>query len=244
MARFSSSLLAVLAAAFLIGALWIGFRVVIFGVTEPSITIAALLATVAGLFLTAQRQMADRQEATSRFYLEQYQIGFDTAYEILDAAESGPYVRMKWIAAARVLATARAMFDRITVAAHRDVAQMSIPHQSQRFQRFFEMPDWYYYGAGPPLADPVAALDVVAKRSTVGAGSFVSTLQSVPERVIHTVYQAVAYPKNYKDVLGERFSEGDRLFQPEPLQRYLSHHEQWHSVAGVLHKRESGEKVE
>jgi len=131
------------------------------------------------------------------------------------------------------------------VAAHRDVARMSIPHQSQRFQRFFEMSDWYYYGAGPQLhRSPDEALEEAAKRSTSGTGSVASTLSSIPEKVIHTVFQAVAYPKHYKDVLGDRFSEGDRLFQPPGLQRYLDHHERWHSAAGVLHERSPGEKVE
>jgi hypothetical protein len=51
--------------------------------------VAALLATVAGLFLTAQLQIAEREEATSRFYLQQYQAGFDTAYEILESATEG-----------------------------------------------------------------------------------------------------------------------------------------------------------
>ena len=126
---------------------------------------------------------------------------------------------MKWIAAARVLATARKLLERVSVAAHRDVAQMSIPHQSQRFQRFFEYHVTYYYGVVVVLhSSDEISLEEAAKHSTAGSGSTVSTLRSIPERVIHTVWQAVAYPRSYKDVLGERFGEGDRLFLPKGVQ--------------------------
>src|SRR5689334_20026264 len=112
--RSPSMLLGTLAAAFLVGAVWVGYRVIVRHLDDPSLTVAALLATIAGLFLTVQRQIADRQEATSRFYLEQFQKGFDTAYDILDSVPPGdPLMRMKWIAAARVLATAHSMFEKI-----------------------------------------------------------------------------------------------------------------------------------
>jgi len=240
--RFASALLVVLALTFLAGALWIAYRVVLCGFEEPSITVAALLATLAGLFLTAQRQIADRQEATSRFYLEQHQAGFDTAYEILESAAPGdPLLRMKWIAAARVLATARQLLERITVAAHLDVARMSIPHQSQRFHQFFEKPGSYYYGVEML---PEQSMDDAARLATKGSGSTVSTLRSIPEKAIRTVWQAVAYPEDYEDVLGERFNDADRLFLGKGLQAYLDHCDQWHSVAGQLHKRRPGEARE
>jgi hypothetical protein len=72
----STTVLRTLTGAFLAGALWIAYRVIVCGLSEPSITTAALLATVAGLFLTAQRQISDRQDAISKFYLEKYQAGF------------------------------------------------------------------------------------------------------------------------------------------------------------------------
>jgi hypothetical protein len=245
LSRFSSVVLIVLVVTFLAGALWIAYRVVVCGINEPSITAAALLATVAGLFLTAQRQMADRQEATSRFYLEQYQEGFDKACEILESATPGDALfRAKWIAAARVLATARGLYDRISVTAHRDVARMNIPHQSQRFMPFLEMSGAYYYGVEllPTLVEQ--SLDEAAKLSTKGSGTTVSTLRSIPERVLRTVWQAIAYPPSYKDVLGEQFTEGERLFLPTGLQAYLNHLDQWHSAAGQLHQRTSGERRE
>lgn len=246
LARLPSVLLIVLAVVFLAGALWIAYRVVICGIAEPTITVAALLATVAGLFLTAQRQIADRQEATSRFYLEQYRAGFDTAYEILDSAAPGnPFIRVKWIAAARVLATARELLERVSVAAHREVAQMSVPHQSQRFHRFFEMQPWYYYGVSTPAnVSHEEAMKLAAERSTAQEGMIVSTVHSVPERVIKTVWQAVAYPAGYKDVLGDRFRAPDRLSLPEGLRSYLQHREEWHSAAGKLRKRLAGEPIE
>lgn len=104
MGRYASGLLIVLTGAFLVGALAVAFRIVTGGLLSSEMPIAALLATVAGVFLTAQRQISDRQESTSKFYLE----------------------RMKWFAAARVLATARRLCDCITVDAHRSVAKMGM----------------------------------------------------------------------------------------------------------------------
>jgi len=148
---------------------------------------------------------------------------------------------MKWIAAARVLATAQQLYKRLSVGAHRQVALMDIPHQSQRFRRFFDMSASYYYGTLPLHMPAEQQLDEAAKMSTKGDGNAASTLLSVPERVIHTVWLAVAYPKEYRDVIGEKFSEGDRLFLPTGLQTYLSHRDHWHSAAGQLHQRARGE---
>jgi hypothetical protein len=243
--RYASGLLIVLTGAFLAGALAVAFRIIISGLPWSEMPIAALCATVAGVFLTAQRQIADRQESTSKFYLEKYQEGFNTAYEMLESVEPGdPLLRMKWIAAARVLATARGLYDRITVDAHRTVANMGIPHQAQRFRPFFEEPSWYYYGVKVLPVSPAQEaqqLDEAAKQSTAGEGSLIHTHREIPEKVLHTLWQAIAYPKNYKDVLGERFSEGDRLFLPFGLRNYLLHREQWASASGALHKRQPGE---
>lgn len=246
LARCSSVLLVALVVIFLAGALWIAYRVIACGLIEPSITVAALLATVAGLFLTAHRQMVDRQEATSRFYLEQYQAGFDKAYEILESATPGdPLFRMQWIAAARVLATAKELERRISVKAHRNVALMDVPHQSQRFQRFFGQPAEYYYGTIPvPQSSAQESLNEAARLSTQRSGSTVSTLRLIPEKAIRTVWQAVAYPKEYQDVLGEKFTEGERLFLPEGLRSNLEHRDAWSSNAGKLHARSPGEPRE
>lgn len=154
-------------------------------------------------------------------------------------------MRMRWIAAARVLATAKSMFDRITVAAHRDVAHMNIPHQSQRFQPFFQMAAWAYYGVPAPANMPSEeALTEAAKRSTASEGEAINTIRYIPEKVIYTIWKAVAYPKDYKDVLGERFNEGERVFLPEGLRTYLKHKDLWNSVAGALQARVPGEPRE
>lgn len=217
--RAISCLLVGLAVTFLGASLWIAVRVVFYAKSEPSITIAALLATVAGLFLTAQRQMADREDATSRFFLDQYLSGFDTAYEILESVTAAdPLMRMKWIAAARVLAIARSMLDRITVSAHRAVAKMNIPHQSQRFRQFFLLPATAYYGVvSPANMSAEESLTEAARRSSQGEGEAVNIVRTVPEKVINTIWQALAYPKEYKDVLGERFNEAERIFLPAGL---------------------------
>jgi len=243
--RASWAVLITLAVVFLASALWITYRVVVCGSTEPSLTVAALLATVAGLFLTAQQQIANREETTSRFYLEQYLEGFDTAYEILESARAGdPLLRMKWIAAARLLADATKMHDRISVPAHRLVARMSIPHQSQRFWKFFDEPATYYYGVVVVHASTVDALDEAARQSSKGSGTLISTLRLVPEKVIHAVWQAVSYPKSYRDPLGEKFSDADRMWLPNGLKAYLDHRDCYDTAAGNLHERTPGEQRE
>lgn len=121
---------------------------------------------------------------------------------------------------------------------------MTVPHQSQRFREFFERSGAYYYGVVllPTLVGQ--PLDDAARESTRGSGTAVSTLRLVPEKVIFAVWQAVAYPEDYTDMLGEKFDEGERLFLPEGLRAYLDHLDRWHSVAGQLHERALGEPRE
>jgi hypothetical protein len=121
---------------------------------------------------------------------------------------------------------------------------MDVPHQSQRFHRFFEMSGAYYYGVEVLATAGEQSLDDAARLSTIGSGTTISTLRSIPEKAIHAVWKAVEYPKDYKEVVGEKFKEGERLFLPKGLQAYLEHCDQWHSVAGQLHKRGPSEPRE
>jgi hypothetical protein len=210
---------------------------------EPlSPTLAAVLATAAGVFLASQRQLADKADARSRFYLEEARKGYDTAFEILkptiEAAD--PLLRRKWLAAARVLETARRLAGKITTRSHRDVWVMEIPHQSQRFIPFFTQPAPYYYGISPGVLAGVPEAEVLneaARRSTAPEGETAHAHREIPEKAIYTVWRSIQYPSRYQEVLSGKFEEGDRLFLPEGLRACLAHRDQVYSAVGVLYPR-------
>jgi hypothetical protein len=201
---------------------------------------AAAWIAIAGLFFTLRQQLADAAEKKSKFYFDECKRGFDTAYEVLASATPGhPETRLKWVAAARVLESARRLSSRVTSRPQRVALMMDIPYQAIRFNEFFENSGPYYYGSHPELVtgfgdDP---LDRAGRISTAPMGTTMSTLRAVPETAIHTVWAAIQYPSDYQDVLGEKFSEKNRLFLPQGLREYLNHVAQWHSVGGVLHER-------
>ena len=212
-------------------------------VGEPlSPILAAVLATAAGVFLSAQRQLADKAEARSRFYLEEARKGYDTAFEILQPTieTADPLLRRKWLAAARVLDTARRLARRITTRSHRDVWDMEIPHQAQRFTPLFMQPAPYYYGISPGALAGVPGAEVLneaARRSTAPEGETAHAHREIPEKAIYAVWLAMQYPSRYQEVLTGKFEEGDRLFLPEGLRACLAHRDQVYSAAGVLYPR-------
>jgi hypothetical protein len=152
--------------------------------------------------------------------------------------------RTKWIAAARILERSRQLGERVTESAHRDVLEIELTHQRQRFHQFFEQPAPFYYGVNvPPVlhVDKASALDEAAKQSTQGEGSAISTLRQIPESAIVTIWRALQYPADYWDVIDryDKFLDGSILFLDPGLRDYIEHARAWHSVAGKLWPRES-----
>lgn len=208
-------------------------------------TAAAAIIAVAGLLITMSRQIADKAEATSRFYLEEYRKGFDTAFEVLaSATEADALLRVKWLAAARILATARRMATLVTAASHRDVISMDIPHQSQRFLPFLERAPRYYYGvkdswvrvSAIPDLDEVESLHDAARKSTAPRGETLNYQRAVPETAVQTVWAAIKYPKPYDDVLGEEFSDDEVMFLPTGLRKYIEHSRAYHPAMEKLYQ--------
>jgi hypothetical protein len=189
------------------------------------------------LDLQREQSAHDDQQTQSRFYLDEYRAGYQTAFLILSSAAIGdPQMRVKWIAAARVLETARRISERITVPAHKDVLLMDLPFQAQRFGQFFEYPAMYYYGVREDelgLSIGEEHLNEAARAATRRDGSSAS-LRQIPDQAIQAVWFAVRYPEGYEDVLGGKFGDHDRLFLPVGLRDYLDHTHRWHSVAGNL----------
>jgi hypothetical protein len=183
-----------------------------------------------------ERARTEDEQRESRFYLDEYRAGYNTAYEILESAKPGEEnFRMKWIAASRVIETARQLSERIKTPSVRDVLMLDLPHQSQRFFKFFELPAMQYYGIDPNMASFLMEpdrLDEAARQSTTEGPT--GSLRQVPQRVIRTVWSAVQYPKDYEDVVGEAFSEKEWIFLPPGLKEYVAHVNQWHSINGNL----------
>jgi hypothetical protein len=211
-----------------------------------SLSMAAALAAVAGVLLSMQWKFAEKQEERSKFYLEKSLSGWEKARDLLHESLSGPTIerRTKWIAAARVLERSRQLSERVSEIAHRDVLEIELTYQRQRFHQYFEQPGPFYYGVNPLNLDDIPAdqkLDEAAKQSTQGEGSTISTLRQIPESAIVTIWCALQYPADYWDVIERdaRFQEGPLLFFDPGLRAYIEHARAWHSAAGKLWHRES-----
>ncbi|HMH29075.1 MAG TPA: hypothetical protein VK580_10845 [Steroidobacteraceae bacterium] len=182
------------------------------------------------------RARVEDEQRESRFYLDEYRSGYDTAFKILDAAKpTDADFRVKWIAASRVMETARQLSERIKTPSVRDVLLLDLPHQSQRFFRFFELPAETYYGIDPKVASFLAGsdrLDEAARRSS--DGEVTGNLRQLPQAAIRTIWAAVQYPKDYEDVVSGVFSEKERDFLPASLKAYIVHVSQWDSINGTL----------
>jgi len=181
-------------------------------------------------------------EKRDRLFLEEYRKGYDTALKILISSQGGqPDMRMKWIAAARVIEVARRLSQRIETSAYRDMVFLDLPMQSERFNRFLEYPATFYYGIdinelnSVPLAERI---ELAAKLSTKRKDGL-SGFRTVPEEAIFAVWNAIQYPREYADVLGQKFDDSQRTFLPSGLREFIDHTRQWHSASGHLIARDS-----
>jgi hypothetical protein len=215
-------------------------------ITSAPPTAAAAVIALAGLMFTLRQQLADKADARSRFYLEEYRKGYDSAYAVLDGADAAdPILRLKWIAASRILEAARRLSAKITVTAHRDVMNMDIPRQAERFQKFLRHPAAYYYGVVPPAPAMYGEdyLNEAARRSTKEIDGIMNAHTEVEEKVIFTVWKAIQYPPEYADVLGDTFNDGQVMFLPPPLKTYVEHVRGFQSAHGKLYPRRGGDEI-
>jgi hypothetical protein len=144
------------------------------------LAVAAALAAVAGVLLSIQWKLQERQVEQSAFFLDRSLAGWDRGWAILnDSMKGAPEERRtRWIAAARVIERARRLTERVTDSAHRDVLEIELTHQRQRFHPFFEQPGPFYYGVDQHAIASAASgslMDEAARRSTEGTGSTAST---------------------------------------------------------------------
>src|ERR1700722_14022725 len=207
---------------------------------EANATAAAAIVAIAALLLTLGQQLFDKSDLISRFYLEEYRKGYDSAYDVLMGAAPGdPILRMKWIAAARILEAARRLSEKITVPSHRDVMNMDIPRQAERFQKFLRFPAAYYYGVDPAGLDWYGRdfLDEAARLSTKTVDGTMNAHTEVEEKVIFTVWKAIQYPSSYADVMGGEFEETNVWILPIGLRTYIEHARRYESAMGKLYER-------
>lgn len=207
--------------------------------SQPPAAAAAVIA-VAGLLITFAQTLRDRAEARSRFYLDEYRRGYDTAYEVLKSAVTADErLRMKWIAAARMLEEARRISAKVSVSAHRNVLNIELPKQSQRFEEFLSKSAEYYYGSGEGLEALYGnqALNEAARRATAkDKHGRLNWHREIDEKVLFTIWNAVQYPKAYSDVIEGRFPEGSALFLNPGLRTYIEHRRRFSSTNGKLYE--------
>jgi hypothetical protein len=211
-----------------------------------SLGLAAALVAVSGVFLSAHWRFGEKQQELSEFYLEKSLVGWDRAWTLLDEALRGKPDdrRVRWIAAARIIERSRLLMERVSEGAHRDVLEIELTHQRQRFHEFFEQEGWFYYGvdaAAITVPAGSSTLDEAGKASTTRGGGRISMDRQIPEQVMYTIWRALQYPKDYWDVIDSdaAFEDGKIIFLEPGMCDYINHARQWRSVAGKLIPRRS-----
>jgi hypothetical protein len=192
------------------------------------------------------RAAQDDRENRDRLFLKEYRKGYDTAFSILTSSLGNqPDMRIKWVAAARVIEVARRLSQRIESSAYQEMVLLDLPIQSERFNKFLECPATFYYGIDINELNNIPAaehIELAAKLSTKRRDGS-PCLRTIPEEAIFSVWNAIQYPQAYTDVLGQKYNDNQRTFLPPGLREFIDHTRQWHSVAGNLVAHDSTNAV-
>jgi hypothetical protein len=193
-------------------------------------SVAAVLLAVGAIFIAMRDKQRSDRYSTSLFYLEKSINGMERAY---DKISDGNNSRQKWIAAARILAKSYKVGGKVIEQEHKEIFEIEMDHWRLKFFELLDQSPQFFFGA----ANQNVTLDQAAEESTARVGDCISTLKSIPEQAIHTIYKVIEFPKNYEDILTGTFDEHDPLLLSfEGIRKYLAHKREWISACGKLHR--------
>lgn len=198
---------------------------------------AGILVALAGQLFFLAKELRDRDERRSRFYLESCVLGYEEAKDLL---QDGNNSRRVWIAAARALVHAKELACQVTDKTHCRVLELyRLKYRGVFHTAIADRPASFYYG----VHDEALSVDEAAAQSTVpeviGGMSYSSFDRDLAESSIREIWEAAQWPEKYTDPLRD-FSEeeqGSLLVLYPGLYEFLKHKAQWHSAGGKLYPR-------
>lgn len=207
--------------------------------TEGAVA-AGVLISLGGLLLNQAQAAKQSHDKLSMFYLDSCIKAYEEARRLL--LDDGNNNRATWIAAGRSLMLAKELSNKIAIESHRTVLEVhQLKYRGAFHEALHDKTASFFYGV-----DPLLPLEQAAKASTAGEQNYagrvtVSTVHELSEKSLYAAWEAAQWPQGYKDLLNKEFSPEQRqsvvMFYPG-LSAYLEHKSKYHSVGGVLKKRE------
>lgn len=201
---------------------------------------AGVLVALGAQLLTQGKNLRDKNEKRSLFFLESCVKAYEEARNLL---QDGNNERAKWIAAGRALAHAKELATNVTEDSHFRVLEL----QKLTYRRFFhgalaDKKAAFFFGVKDPSipTDQAAALSTAPEERAEGIVT--STVNELSDKALRAVWEAAAWPEDYKDPLDRGFSsedEGKLLVLFPGLHEFLEHKKQWHSASGKLFPNKS-----
>ena len=203
-----------------------------------NLTGIGIMLALGAQLLTQAKNISDRNEKRSRFFLDSCVEAYEEARKLL---QDGNNERSKWIAAGRALIHAKKLASNVSVDTHLRVLKL---HQLKYRGYFHGALDKkmaaFFYGA----KDDSVPVDEAAKLSTAkemeGGTLYTSTLKYLEERSLRAVWEAAQWPDDYQELLERGFSDQERgrLMVLYPgLYDFLEHKRHFHSASGELFPR-------
>lgn len=233
-------------------ALWGQFGDYLGGVLNPFLQFGALFGVVVSLAFT-QRQLRlaqeqhreEREDADSRFYLEEARLGIESALKRVE--EPGMNDRVTWILAARTLERSLAIADLITRPAAQRVWELALEGYRIRASDALgrdrtDRDAQFFYGFRPVVhdLDRPYTLEDAARASTANG-----TLNYLSESSLAAFWRLAQYPDKYPDPLPKEGLPVDpdhiSMHSFPGLRAYLQHRREWDSIAGKLVARRKRE---
>jgi len=201
-------------------------------------TLSGILMALGATLRVQSKDLADKKEQRSRFYLDSCLDAYERAGNIL---EDGNNDRAKWVRAARVLMLAKNLEKSITQESHLRVFEVHRLEYRYLFSEIIDKPGIHFYGVSPRVMKEIGELDrekmldEAEERSRELQFSnnpyekHAPDVYPLPEEALYAVWQAARWPDDYTEPLrGLKFSEEERLMLISSglgIAEYLDHKE-------------------
>jgi hypothetical protein len=205
--------------------------------TPTPLPAAGALATMAAMMVVVRNQQRKDEIDRSKFYLESARDGFDQAVDMLH----DNFIRVRWIAAARMLIYSQQLADNITETEHRTAFKIIRDDLRHRLSDILGYRGTGLRGSAFYGAPDEANIDEAARASTRRSdndGHSMSDNRDIPESVLFTIHSFAEFPQDYDDPIpNEHFKGRTWRFLPYKfpgLAQYLRHRDHFRSISGNL----------
>ena len=179
-----------------------------------AVSAGAVLMACASSIWTVKSWMEQTREQSSKFHLENFLNGIETAYNLLKDGNSS---KVNWITAARILSRCENLSKRITHPAHRDVLEIMRDKYRHRFGQIIAGPHIspsFFFGVDKNLALKEAASEATKNQMVVNSNDEKRQhpeTTEIPREAVYQIWKHAKFPKDYTEPLQDSFSDSEKL---------------------------------